>query len=60
MYRDWDNGIWKQSLVGGEPQRLEGLPQENFFAYGWSRDGRQLAFTRSTELSDVMLFRNIR
>lgn len=24
-YRDWANGIWKQSIDGGEPKRLAGL-----------------------------------
>ena len=59
-YRDWVNGIWRQSLSGGEPQRLEGLPEEKLFAYGWSRDGKQFAFTRGTEIRDVVLVRNLK
>jgi Tol biopolymer transport system component/DNA-binding winged helix-turn-helix (wHTH) protein len=54
-YRDWANGIWKQPLDGGEPQRLEGLPAEKLYAYGWSRDGKQFAFSRGTEIRDVVL-----
>ena len=26
-YRDWSNGIWTQSIEGGQPVRLENLPQ---------------------------------
>jgi len=57
-YRDWANGIWKQSLEGGEPQKLEGLPQERLYAYRWSRDGSRFAYTRGSENSDVVLIRN--
>jgi DNA-binding winged helix-turn-helix (wHTH) protein/Tol biopolymer transport system component len=54
-YRDWFNGIWKQPLAGGEPSRLEGLPEEKLFAYDWSRDGKQFAFVRGDEVLDLIL-----
>jgi Tol biopolymer transport system component len=54
-YRDWANGIWKQPLDGSESRRLEGLPAEKLYAYGWSRDGKQFAFARGTEIRDVVL-----
>lgn len=54
-YRDWFNGIWKQPLTGGEPTRLEGLPEEKLFAYGWSPDGKQFAFVRGDEVLDLIL-----
>jgi Tol biopolymer transport system component len=57
-YHDWANGIWKQSIDGGEPQRLEGLPQEKLFAHGWSRDGKLFAFARGAQIRDVVLIRN--
>lgn len=57
-YRDWANGIWKQPLSGGPPSRLEGLPAEKLYSYGWSRDGKQFAFARGTAISDVVLFLN--
>jgi Tol biopolymer transport system component len=56
-YRDWANGVWKQNLDGGEPRRLAGLPQEKLYSYGWSRDGKLFAFTRATELQDIVLIR---
>jgi Tol biopolymer transport system component len=58
-YRDWNNGIWKQSLDGGPPSRIEELPEEKLYAYGWSRDGKQFAFTRGTEIRDVVLISGI-
>ncbi|HEX8248868.1 MAG TPA: winged helix-turn-helix domain-containing protein [Pyrinomonadaceae bacterium] len=59
-YRDWNNGIWRQSLEGGEPKRLAGLPEEKLYAYGWSPDGKQFAFTRGTEIRDVVLISGTR
>ncbi len=59
-YRDWANGLWRQSLEGGEPERVGGLPQGKIYAYGWSRDGRQFAFTLGSEVRDVVLLRSHR
>jgi dipeptidyl aminopeptidase/acylaminoacyl peptidase len=59
-YRDWNNGIWRQNLTGGEPQRIENLPEEKLYAYGWSPDGRQFAFTRGTEIRDVVLIKDLK
>lgn len=57
-YRDWANGVWSQRLEGGEPSRLEGLPQQKLYTYSWSRDGKLLAFTRVEELQDIVLIRD--
>lgn len=58
-YRDWYNGIWKQNLNGGEPNRLTGLPEEKLYAYEWSRDGRQFAFVHGREIRDVVLLQSL-
>jgi Tol biopolymer transport system component/DNA-binding winged helix-turn-helix (wHTH) protein len=54
-YRDWTNGIWIQDLIGGEPHRLEGLPEEKLFGFGWSADGKQFAYSRGGTSRDVVL-----
>ena len=59
-YRDWADGIWRQPLSGGEPQRVPGLPQEKLFTYGWSPDGQRFAFTRGTERRNAVLLTNFR
>ena len=59
-YRDWVDGIWQQNLEAGEPQRLKGLPNEKLYYYNWSPDGKQFAFTRETELRDVIIINNFR
>jgi Tol biopolymer transport system component len=43
-YRDWANGLWRQSVEGDRLERVEGLPQEKFLTYAWSRNGDHLAF----------------
>jgi Tol biopolymer transport system component/DNA-binding winged helix-turn-helix (wHTH) protein len=58
-YRDWALGIWKQDIAGGEPQRLEGLPEEKLAAYSWSPDGSKLAFSRLNEPRDVILIKDL-
>jgi len=57
-YRDWIRGLWRQPLDGGQPQRIEGLPDEKIYPYGWSRDGKLFAFTRGVEIRDVVLISN--
>lgn len=57
-YRDWNSGIWRQDLNGGSPQRIAGLPEEKLYSYGWSRDGKLFAFTRGTEIRDLVLIQN--
>jgi Tol biopolymer transport system component len=59
-YRDWVNGIWKQELSGGDPQRLEGLPEEKVFAFSWSSDGKLFAFARGATSRDVVLIKSER
>jgi Tol biopolymer transport system component/DNA-binding winged helix-turn-helix (wHTH) protein len=54
-YRDWANGLWRQSLEGGAPQQVAGLPDEKMYSNGWSRDGKLFAFTRGVEMRDVIL-----
>ena len=57
-YRDWGNGIWRQNVEGGGPERLNGLPQEKLAAFAWSSDGRRLAFSRVVGPRDVVLIRD--
>lgn len=58
-YRDWANGVWSQSLDGGDPKRLNGLPAEKLYHFDWSLDGRQFAFVRGSEVRDAVLLSNL-
>ncbi len=54
-YRDWGAGLWRQPVEGGGPQRIQNLPNEKIYSYGWSRDGKNFAFTRGNEIRDIVL-----
>jgi hypothetical protein len=53
-------GLWRQAIEGGPPQRIAGLPEEKLYAYDWSRDGKFFAFTRGVEIRDVVLISNVK
>lgn len=55
VYYDLGYGYWKQSIEGGEPQRIENLPKERLYNFAWSNDGKQFAFVRGQEIGDVIL-----
>ena len=57
-YRDWANGIWRQEINGGPPQRLRGLPEEKIYSFGWSPDGKSFVFTRGRAIRDAVLITN--
>lgn len=57
-YRDWFDGIWLQPLDRSEPTHLEGLPHEKLYGFDWSPDGKSLAFTRGSQICDVVLISN--
>ncbi len=54
-YPDETNGIWSQSIEGGEPIRLPGIPAEKTFAHSWSSNGKLLVFGRAREVRDAVL-----
>jgi Tol biopolymer transport system component/DNA-binding winged helix-turn-helix (wHTH) protein len=55
VYRDWSYGYWKHPIDGGEPQQFAGLPQEKFYNFAFSKDGKQFAFVRGQEIRDVVI-----
>ncbi|MFS8084429.1 MAG: protein kinase domain-containing protein [Acidobacteriota bacterium] len=52
--------IWIQPLDGGERQQLTDFKSEAIRNYQWSRDGKQLAVTRGTQSSNVILVRDLK
>jgi Tol biopolymer transport system component len=57
-YRDWQSGYWVQSIAGGEPRKLDDMPEEKLFASSWSKDGKLFAFSRGQEIRDVILLQD--
>jgi serine/threonine protein kinase/Tol biopolymer transport system component len=60
IYRDREKGVWQQALSGGQPQRLEGIPDEEIIRFEWSRDGKQFAFVRGRLIADAVLLRDVK
>ncbi len=52
--------LWSQSLDGGPPKKLTDFKENGVWRYSWSRDGKQLALTRGTVTSDVVLIKDFR
>ena len=54
------SNIWQQKLAGGPPKQITNFKSGLNFDFDWSRDGKQLALTRGSENSDVILISNFR
>ncbi len=62
-YIDTINGvsnIWSLPLDGGPAKQLTDFKTDQIFWFDFSRDGKQLALSRGTETSDVILIRDFR
>ena len=60
LTRNGVSNIWQQGLTGGAPRQVTHFDSGEIFDFEWSRDGRQLALTRGSENSDVILMSNFR
>lgn len=54
------SNIWSLPLDGGPPKQLTDFKTDRIFWYDFSRDGKQVALSRGTETSDVILIRDFR
>jgi eukaryotic-like serine/threonine-protein kinase len=62
-YIDTINGvsnIWSLPLDGGKPVQLTDFKTDQIFWFDFSRDGKQLALSRGTQTSDVILIRDFK
>ena len=60
LTRDRATNIWEQPLAGGPPVQLTKFPSGQMFAFAWSADGKQLAFSRGQNKTDVVMMSNFR
>jgi len=60
LTRNRATNIWVQPLVGGPPVQLTKFPSDDMFAFGWSPDGKQLAFSRGRRKTDVVMMSHFR
>ena len=57
---DGVSNIWALPLDGGKPVQLTNFKTDQIFWFAFSQDGKQLALSRGTETSDVILIRDFR
>ena len=60
LARNRATNLWEQPIKGGSPVQITHFPAGDMFAYAWSADGKQLAFSRGQRKSDVVLMSNFR
>jgi eukaryotic-like serine/threonine-protein kinase len=60
LTRNGVSNIWQQKLAGGASRQITNFESGQIFDFDWSRDGKQLALTRGSESSDVILISNFR
>jgi len=60
LTRNGVSNLWQQNLAGSAPQQITNFESGQIFDFDWSRDGSQLALTRGSESSDVILMNNFR
>ena len=54
------SNIWSLPLDGGKSVQLTDFKADQIFWFDFSRDGKQLALSRGTQTSDVVLIRDVR
>ena len=52
------SSLWRQSLGGGEPQKLSGFP-DRIFNLAWSHDRKTLVVSRGRQQGDAILITNL-
>jgi len=55
LTRNRATNIWEQKLSGGDPFPLTKFTSGDMFAFAWSPDGKQLAFSRGQRNTDVVM-----
>jgi eukaryotic-like serine/threonine-protein kinase len=60
LTRNRATNIWEQPLAGGPPIQLTKFSSGQMFAFAWSADGKQLAFSRGQNKTDVVMMSNFR
>jgi Tol biopolymer transport system component len=60
LTRNRATNIWEQPLSGNAPVQLSKFPNGEMFAFSWSMDGKQLAFSRGQRKTDVIRMSNFR
>ena len=54
------SNIWSYPLDGGKPKQITNFQSDSIFRFAFAPDGKQLAVTRGTNTSDVVLIKDFK
>lgn len=60
IYRDSLQGLWRQRLDDEKPQPIKGFENVLTSQFAWSFNGKNLAFTRKSDMQEILLLQNSR
>ena len=60
LTRNRATNIWEQPLSGGSPVQVTKFTSGDMFAFAWSKDGKQLAFSRGQRKTDAVMMSGFR
>ncbi|HEX6624434.1 MAG TPA: hypothetical protein VF064_12025, partial [Pyrinomonadaceae bacterium] len=58
--REGVGNLWRLPLAGGKPRQLTDWKSDFIYRFAWSPDGKQLAVSRGTATTDLVLIRDFR
>jgi len=54
------SNLWAQPVSGGAPKQLTNFTSDRIYWFNFSRDGKQVALSRGSRTSDVVLISNFK
>jgi len=52
--------MWRQPIAGGPPTQVTDFKADTIRFFDWSRDGRQVVYSRITSNTDVVLINDLK
>jgi Tol biopolymer transport system component len=59
IYKDIVDGLWKQSVGGGKPEKLPGFEDERVFHFNFSNDG-DLIYSGGVQMRQIVVIENFK
>jgi len=54
------SNMWRQPIAGGPPTQVTDFKADTIRFFDWSRDGRQVVYSRITSNTDVVLINDLK
>ena len=60
IYKASGEGLWRQRLDRDTPEPMPGFEDTMIFQFAWSFDGKNLVYTRGSDIQDILLLQSNR